>query len=47
MHYLGIEQREKSSEELYKMEDFYRQTGAGQRKYTSEKWVGCGQITFL
>ena len=26
---------------------FYRQKGAGQRSYTSKKWIGCSKVTFL
>lgn len=32
----------KSTKELDKLKDFYRQKGAGKESYTSKKWIGCG-----
>ena len=29
------------------MKDFSRQKRAGQRNYTSKKWIGCAKVSFL
>ena len=50
IHELGlipVLQIERSSEELYKVEDFYKQKGAGTRKVHYAKNVGCLLQSYL
>ena len=50
IHELGlipVLQTERSSEELYKVKDFYKQKGAGTRKLHYAKKVGCSLQSHL
>lgn len=43
-----LAERKKSSEEVYKMKDFYRQKDAWVRKlYLAKKWIGYCQMVFF